>query len=173
MESCYGSCHVQSGGRKLTNCTVWSFTSKVWPFGLFSGPGTESISVVWHLVCSTGSRVMLPVNCLWLLLLLAQRRKLPTLGVSCSFWDMCRINRQWVHKEIGWAPNLWFATADEMCSEGSVISVRLLGLFFDDRIHHQWSQRGKTPWLDDVAFESPPRYHHKWAANAITGWGFR
>ena len=77
MESWHKVYHIESGGRRFNNCIVWSFQSWVCPYGPFSGLGTEKNSVVWQLVCYTGSKVMLRVNFLTLeprlLLLVAQR----------------------------------------------------------------------------------------------------
>ena len=85
MECCHRFYHVQSRGRRLTNCIAGSFKSNVWPCGHFSGLGTETISVVWQFVCKTGSEVTLPVNCLsldpLLLLLVAHCLQLPSLDV--------------------------------------------------------------------------------------------
>ena len=133
MECCRGFHHVQSSRRRLTMCTVWSFRSVVWQFGNFSGLERETFSVLWQIVCWPGSRVMLPVNCMslgpWLLLSVAQRLQMPSVVVSCFFWDICRILGQWVPKGISWVPNLWFAAAQQISSEGCLISVRLFGHF--------------------------------------------
>ena len=84
MECCLGFYRVQSGGERLTNFLIWSSMSAVLPSVHFSGLRTDTISVVWQLVCQTGSKTMPPVNCPsmdpWLLLLIAQRVQFPFPG---------------------------------------------------------------------------------------------
>ena len=112
-EWCHESYHVRSAAQRLTKCTVWCCKSGVWPFGNFSGPGMETISVVWQLVCSTRSRVMLSVNCLslgpWLLLLVAQRVQLP------SLWGLMFLLRHMQNTWVVGTQRDWLSTKSLFC----------------------------------------------------------
>ena len=87
-ECCHGFYFVQSSGQRLSNSIVWRSMSAVFPCGHFSGFGTDTISVVWQLVCQILSKTMLPVNFLsvdlWLLLMIALRLRYPCPGISYS-----------------------------------------------------------------------------------------